>query len=80
MHRTYMHVSNNDQNSQIKADKCKMIVTFDTPLESKILDASDILILFKSIGQLFAKMSIEYLNSNIQHTVYLTGQYYVNAP
>ena len=27
------------------ADKCKMIVTFDTLPESKILDASDILIL-----------------------------------
>ena len=34
-----------DQSSQIKANKCKMIVTFDTILESKILDASDILIL-----------------------------------
>ena len=34
-----------DQISQIKEDKCKMIVTFDTILESKILDASNILIL-----------------------------------
>ena len=34
-----------DQSSDIKADKCKTIVTFDTLLESKILDASDILIL-----------------------------------
>ena len=34
-----------DQSSQIKADKCKMIATFDTIPESKILDASDILIL-----------------------------------
>ena len=34
-----------DQSSQIKADKCKMIVTFDTLLESKILDACNILIL-----------------------------------
>ena len=34
-----------DQSSEIKADKCKMIVTFDTLPESKILDASDILIL-----------------------------------
>ena len=34
-----------DQSSQIKADKCKTIVTFDTLLESKILDAGDILIL-----------------------------------
>ena len=34
-----------NQSSQIKADKCKMIVTFDTILECKILDAGDILIL-----------------------------------
>ena len=34
-----------DQSSEIKADKCKMIVTFDTSPESKILDASNILIL-----------------------------------
>ena len=34
-----------DQSSKIKANKCKMIVTFDTLPESKILDAGDILIL-----------------------------------
>ena len=34
-----------DQSSDIKADKCKTILTFDTLLESKILDASNILIL-----------------------------------
>ena len=34
-----------DQSSEIKANKCKTIVTFDSLLESKILDASDILIL-----------------------------------
>ena len=34
-----------DQSSNIKADKCKTIVTFDTLPESKILDAGDILIL-----------------------------------
>ena len=34
-----------DQSSQITADKCKMIVTFDKLPESKILDAGDILIL-----------------------------------
>ena len=34
-----------DQSSDIKADKCKIIVTFDTLLEFKILDAGDILIL-----------------------------------
>ena len=41
-----MHISNLlCQNSEIKAEKCKTIVTFDTTLESKILDAGDILIL-----------------------------------
>ena len=34
-----------DQSSDIKADKCKTIVMFDTLPECKILDASDILIL-----------------------------------
>ena len=33
------------QGSDIKAKQCKTIVTFDTILESKILDASDLLIL-----------------------------------
>ena len=36
-----------DQSSDIKADKCKMLVTFDTVLETKILDTGDILILSK---------------------------------
>ena len=34
-----------DQESAIKANQCKTIVTFDNTLESKILDASNILIL-----------------------------------
>ena len=34
-----------DQSSQIEADKCRMIAAFDTLPESKILDASNILIL-----------------------------------
>ena len=34
-----------DQSSDIKADKCKTIVTFDTVPESKILDTGDIFIL-----------------------------------
>ena len=33
------------QGSDIKAKQCKTIVTFDTIPESKILDASDLLIL-----------------------------------
>ena len=42
MHRTYIYF---DQSSQIKTKKCKTIVAFDTIPESKILDASNILIL-----------------------------------
>ena len=34
-----------DQESKIKVNQCKTIVTFDTTLESKILDAGNILIL-----------------------------------
>ena len=34
-----------DQESEIRANQCKTIVTFDNSLESKILDASNILIL-----------------------------------
>ena len=34
-----------NQSSQIKADKCKIILKFETILESKILDTSNILIL-----------------------------------
>ena len=34
-----------DQGSDIEAKQCKTIVTFDTTLESKILDTGDLLIL-----------------------------------
>ena len=70
-----------DQSSDIKADKCKTIVMFDTLLESKILDAGDILILsnLQKPWTIFVKMSTEHLTLNIQHTMYLTGLSYVNA-
>ena len=44
-----------DQSSRIKADKCKMVVTFDTIPESKILDAGNILVLsnLQNLGQSF---------------------------
>ena len=42
---TCMSVIYYDQSSQIKIDKCKTIVTFDTLPESKILDASNIFII-----------------------------------
>ena len=40
-----MHVSH-DQESEIKVNQCKTIVTFDNTPESKILDAGNILILY----------------------------------
>ena len=40
-----MSVTYYNQSSDVKADKCKTIVTFDPLLESKILDAGAILIL-----------------------------------
>ena len=42
---TYISVIYSDQESEIKATQCKTIVTFDNTPESKILDASNILIL-----------------------------------
>ena len=42
---TCMSAINSDQGSDVKAKQCKTIVTFDTIPESKILDASDLLIL-----------------------------------
>ena len=42
---TYMSAIYYDQESEIKANQCKTIVTFDKTLESKILDAGNILIL-----------------------------------
>ena len=45
MEHTCMSAIYYDQSSNIKVKQCKMIVTFDTILESKILDAGDLLIL-----------------------------------
>ena len=42
---TFMSAIYYDQGSDVKAKQCKTIVTFDTILESKILDAGDLLIL-----------------------------------
>ena len=70
-----------NQESKIKANQCKTIVTFDNILESKILDASDILILsnLQNPGPLLAKMFLEYLKMNILHIVFLTYWSYVNV-
>ena len=45
MEHTCMSAIYYDQGSDIKAKQCKTIVTFDTILESKILDTGDLLIL-----------------------------------
>ena len=45
MEHTCMSAIYHDQGSDIKAKQCKTIITFDTILESKILDTSDLLIL-----------------------------------
>ena len=45
MEHTCMSAIYYDQGSDVKAKQCKTIVTFDTILESKILDAGDLLIL-----------------------------------
>ena len=63
-----------DQESEIKANQCKTIVTFDNTLESKILDAGNILILSnlqklwtiacKDVSRVF---EIEYSTYHILH-------------
>ena len=69
---TCMSAIYHDQESEIKANQCKTIVTFDNILESKILDAGNILILLnlqktwtiacKDISRLF---EIEYSTYHI---------------
>ena len=78
---TCMSVIYYDQESEIKANQCKTIVTFDNILESKILDAGNILILsnLKSLGLLHANTFLEYLKLNILHIVFLTDRSYANV-
>ena len=70
-----------DQGSDVKVKQCKTIVTFDTIPESKILDASDLLILsnLQKPGLLHAKISLEFLKLNILLIIYSTDWNYVNA-
>ena len=80
MHVSYLVYYN--QESEIKANQCKTIVTFDNTPESKILDASNILILLnlqKIHGPLLAKMFLEYLRFNIPPIVFLTDRSYANV-
>ena len=70
-----------DQETAIKANQCKTIVTFDNTLKSKILDAGNILILsnLQKPGPLHAKTFLEYLKLNILHIIYLTDWSYANV-
>ena len=70
-----------DQGSDIKVKQCKTIVTFDTILESKILDAGDLVILsnYRNLGLLHAKIFLEFLKLNILLIVYSIDRNYVNA-
>ena len=70
-----------DQENKTKANQCKTIVTFDTTLESKILDAGNILILsnLQKPWTIACKDVLEYLKWNIQLIVFLTDLSYVNV-
>ena len=70
-----------DQGSDIKAKQCKTIVTFDTILESKILDAGDLLILsnLQKPWTIACKDISRVLKLNILLIVYSIDQNYVNA-
>ena len=60
-----------DQESKIKANQCKTIVTFDNTLESKILDAGNILILNALVDAKRANSfnsAIKMLNANVEIT------------
>ena len=70
-----------DQGSDVKVKQCKTIITFDTIPESKILDTGDLLILsiYKNLGLLHVRMSLEFLKLNILLIVYSIDQNCVNA-
>ena len=78
---TCMSVIYYDQGSAIKANQCKTIVTFDNTPESKILDASNILILsnLQKPWTIACKKFLEYLKLNILHIVFLTDRSYANV-
>ena len=71
-----------DQGSDIKAKQCKTIVTFETILESKILDAGDLLILsnLQNLEQLHVKTFLEFLKLSTLLIIYSIDQNYVNVP
>ena len=68
-----------DQGSDIKVKQCNTIIAFDTIPESKILDAGDYYQIYKNLGLLHAKMSLEFLKLNILLIVYSIDQNYVKC-
>ena len=77
---TCMSVIYYNQGSNVKVKQCKTIVTFDTIPESKILDASNLYYqIYRNLGLLHAKISLEFLKLNILLILYSIDQNYVNA-
>ena len=72
MEHTSMSAIYYDQGSDVKVKQCKTIITFDTIPESKILDASDLLILsnLQKPWTIACKMSLEFLKLNILLIIY----------
>ena len=78
---TYMSAIYYDQGGNIKVKQCKTIIMFDTIPESKILDASDLLILsnLQKPWTIACKDIVRVLKLNILLTVYSIDRNYVNA-
>ena len=77
-----------DQESEIKANQCKTIVTFDNTPESKILDAGNILILLNlqkpwtivcKVGNLEIVEETPPTTPTEQPIIFLTDRSYVNV-
>ena len=70
-----------DQGSDVKVKQCKTIITFDTIPESKILDAViySYYQIYKNLGLLHVKISLEFLKLNILFIVYSIDWNCVNA-
>ena len=81
MEHTCMSAIYYDQGSDVKAKQCKTIITFDTIPESKVLDASDLLILsnLQKPWTIACKDVSRVLKLNILLIVYSIDQNCVNA-
>ena len=81
MEHTCMSAIYYDQGSDMKVKQCKTIVTFDTIPESKILDAMTYSYyqIYRNLGLLHAKISLEFLKLNILLIIYSIDWNYVNV-